>query len=376
MSPQDPDPRAPGIGGLDWALVIATKDRIEALQVCVTLALDQTRPPAEVIVVDASRDWHDHAARIGAIMERRPGIGFRHLPAALPSLTVQRNQGIALARAAVLFLLDDDSFMYPDCAERIMAIYDADAEARIGGIQTGIAPHPPRDGLNAGARKRQGARSASAGTSEGGIRSWLMQHLFLMNKALLFIPYDAPPSARSLPAGSPPASIAGQQVVPTTLFQGYRMTFRRQAVLEEPFDELLRYYCPGEDVDASYRVSRRHRLLTAPEARLHHFTAASGRIDRFSTTVLSVLNQAVLLRRHAADQAAARRRFFALLWRRLLAETLKDALSRRFGFPQARGILRARAGARRIFAMPPEALAEWYPAEQARIVKMPAQSRQ
>ena len=110
-------------------------------------------------------------------------------------------------------------------------------------------------------------------------------------------------------------------------------------------------------------------LLTAPAARLHHFTSAGGRIDRLRTTTLSALNQAVLLRRHAADQTGARRRYFALMRRRLLAEVLKDALSRRFDLPQARGILQAHARARRIFGMTSKELADWYPAEQARLLR-------
>lgn len=364
-----PDPRSSDASAptpLDWALVIATKDRIEALRVCITLALEQGRPPAEVIVVDASRDWRGHAERIGGVMAAHPGVRFRYLQAALPSLTVQRNQGIAEARAAVLFLLDDDSFMYPDCAERIMAIYEADAQGLVGGIQTGTAAHPPRTGIEAGARKKKGSRMIGKGGQKrhGWLRRLVMQRLFLMDKDALFIPYDAP-----APLSPVPASLAGQDVVPARLFQGYRMTFRRQAVLDEPFDDLLRYYCPGEDIDASYRVSRRYLMLTAPEARLHHFTAADGRIDRFRTTALSALNQAVLLRRHAADQTGARRRYFALMRRRFLAEVLKDALSRRFDLPQARGILHGRTKARHVFAMPPEALAEWYPAEQDRLVR-------
>lgn len=370
MPPEPPDSAAP----LDWALVIATKDRPDALRVCVTLALDQTRPPSEVIVVDASQAWRDHADRIGQVMAGHPGVRFRYLQAALPSLTVQRNQGIARARAAVLFLLDDDSFLYPDCAERIMAIYDADAEGRIGGIQAGVVPDPPPAAAGAGAQKKTGSRTVSAGHEKGRGRAghWLMRRVFLMNKDALFIPYDA-----LSPLPPLPAALAGRDVLPARLFQGYRMTFRRRAVLEEPFDELLRYYCPGEDIDVSYRVSRRHLLLTAPQAQLHHFTAAEGRIDRFRTTVLSALNQAVLLRRHATDQADARRRYFALMRRRLLAEALKDALSRRASLPQARGIWQARKGARRIFAMTPEALAEWYPAEQERLVRGPGgQSRQ
>jgi GT2 family glycosyltransferase len=358
-----PAPAAP----LTWSLVIATKDRPDALAICIRLALAQTRPPAEVVVVDASAAWEDHAAAIRALMaEAGPGIPLHVLRAEAASLTVQRNQGIAQAQAPVLFLIDDDSFMYPDCAAQVMRIYEADAAGLLGGVQTSVAPLPPEGaGVGGGARKQKGSQAIGAGGHRRGpLRRWLMQRLLLLDKAETFIPYEDRPARHPLPE-----ALAGLPAVPVALFQGFRMTFRRAAVIEEPFDGLLRYYCPGEDIDASYRVSRRHPLATATEARLHHYAAQGGRIDRRRTTALSALNQAALLRRHAADQPRVRRLYFALMRRRLLAETLKDLLSRRWGLPQARGVLLAWPLARQVFAMSPEALQAWYPGAQERLVK-------
>ncbi|MGZ2260295.1 glycosyltransferase [Roseobacter sp. A03A-229] len=365
------DQKAWAMGELSWGLVVSTKDRLDALTVCVELALAQTRPPSEVVVVDASADWQDHARIIKEACAVIPGLPVTYLQADQPSLTVQRNQGVAVARADILFMIDDDSFMHPDCAEKIMALYEKDTETAVAGIQAAptseVPPQVQRGGApQAGARKDVGALNFRQKAKSGHhpVRQWIMRKLFLMNAEEMFIPYDGAFHRHPLPA-----TLQGEAVTSAILFVGFRMTFRRDAVQTEPFDGLLRYYCPGEDADVSYRISRHRAILSAREARLHHFTSASGRINRRATTVLSSLNQAVLLHRHAADRTAARRRYFALMRRRLLAETFKDLLSRRLRLPQARGVLQAWASARAIFEMSPEDLVAWYPGAQERVVK-------
>ena len=83
--------------------------------------------------------------------------------------------GIAqLQTHEILFLLDDDSFMYPDCAERIMAVYDADADGLVGGIQTGVTALPPPAATHGGAQKKRGSRVVGAGSEKdrGRVGRW------------------------------------------------------------------------------------------------------------------------------------------------------------------------------------------------------------
>ena len=54
--------------------------------------------------------------------------------------------------------------------------------------------------------------------------------------------------------------------------------------------------------------------------------------------------------------------------RRLLAEFLKDLLSRRWNLPQMRGLLAARRWTSAIFAMSDGKLESWYPDMQRRIL--------
>lgn len=146
------------------------------------------------------------------------------------------------------------------------------------------------------------------------------------------------------------------------------MTFRRDVITEHLFDPALMYYALGEDLDASYRVSQSSSIVTSERALLHHYTASSGRVNRFTATLLQMTNQAVLLARHADDMAYARAAYVRLTRRRVVAELLTDGLSRRFTFPQLRAVLAARAIARTAFATPLSELESWYIAEQRRIV--------
>jgi len=346
---------------LTWGLVIATKDRLEPLKICVELALKQTRSPVEVVIVDASSDWQKHARLIGDLLEPRPDIRLVFEQATLPSLTVQRNQAVQKASADIVFMVDDDSFMHPSCAEEIMAIYEADTTSAVAGVQA-CETAELKDIEIHGARKQNVDVSKARDSSR--ILRWVFRKVFMMGMTEVFIPYDG--AFHDWPV---PETLKAADVSPARVFGGFRMTYRRKFVVQSPFDPILRYYCPGEDLDGSYRISRLGGLLTANRAYLHHYASASGRLNRFQVAFLWSLNQAVLLRRHAPNQKWARRVFARRITHRILSDILKDLLMRRFSMPQFRGTARAAIVARRVFAMSDKELEDWYPALQEKIVK-------
>lgn len=349
---------------LNWALVIATLDRIDILCEAVQLALGQTRPPAEVIIVDASVNLEEARQRVKAVLERFPDVRLEHVAAQEKSLTVQRNQGAALARADILFMIDDDSLMYPDCAEAIMRVYEVDPHQEIAGVQAVLADDLPTGTTVSMTRKEKGDVGNLERRQFVALRKWLRRHLFLMDAQALFIPYDG-----AYPYRPAPPDVTALSVAPSCLFHGCRMTFRRSVVMKERFESILRSYCPGEDLDASYRMSRHGALLTCHDALLYHYEVAGGRIDRYKVSHLSVLNQSVCLRLHARDAVRARRAFRTLMLRRIFAECLKDGLSRRWTFPQVRGIFSALVRSRRIWSMDLESLYSWYVTEQAELLR-------
>ena len=350
---------------LSWGLTIATKDRLEILKTCVELALTQTRPPLEVVIADSSADWDGNAREIKAIVDRlRPDVRFVYEKGQAPSLTVQRNQAVARTTADILFMIDDDSLMQPDCAEAIMRVYEADTAGRVAGVQASETAKVP-GGEVKGAQKQNVDMSQTRKKSRG--LKWLLAKGLMMNKTEVFIPYDK--VYHSGQSGSIPAELGHLALAPAALFGGFRMTYRRAVVVAEPFDATLRYYCPGEDLDGSYRISRHGLLLTCYGGKLHHFVSAAGRLNRHQVAYLWSLNQAVLLRRHAGDQSWARRAYLRRMVHRIAADMVKDLLMRRFSLPQMRGTFAALKMSRKVWTKSPEALEHWYPALQEQIVK-------
>ena len=77
-------------------------------------------------------------------MSHHTKIRWTYVAAARRSSASQRNQGVRLSTADILFLIDDDSLMYPDCAEQIMRIYEADKDKAVSGINAIHVASAPR----------------------------------------------------------------------------------------------------------------------------------------------------------------------------------------------------------------------------------------
>lgn len=350
---------------LTWALVVATYQREKILPQCIKLAVEQSRQPAEIIIVDASKNWETTCNKVlSEIAAIAPHIRWVYVSANQPGLPLQRNQGIDLATADILFMIDDDSFMHPDCAAEIMQLYEADLEQRVAGIQASLVDTMPTEMVVEDATKSVGWKQNQWTVRISGLQHFVWKHIFLMNNEVTCIPYYG-----DFPHYEVPESLAGMNAHFTRIFHGCRMTFRREVIAKERFEPLLLYYALNEDMDASYRVSKHGMLLEAGNAKLHHFQSGSGRLSRFIVSTLSSLNQAVCVQRYSTDHKRDRTRFYVLNTRRVMAEFFKDGLSRRWTFPQLRGVLTAFRYAPIIFSLSSEELAEWYPQFQKTFVE-------
>lgn len=349
---------------LSWGLVIATYQREKILSQCLQLAVEQTRKPGEIIVIDASENWQSTRSQIMAeIAANYPEIRWIYQAADQRGLPLQRNQGLALATADIAFLLDDDSLMYPTCAEEIMRVYEADTEGVVKGVQSILASTLPSEVTVTDTPKAVGSYRDQWIPGIESVQRFIWRHLFLMDSDFLCIPYDG-----EFPNYSVPPSLSHLNVRPVKIFHGCRMTYRREAIAQEPFEPLLLFYALLEDMDASYRVSRHGMLLETSDAKLHHFQSSSGRLSRYVVSILSAMNQAVCLRRYSNDLKRDRDRFYWLTVRRVLAEMFKDGLSRRWTFPQVRGLLSALKYSPQVFKLSDEELAHWYPCFQKELI--------
>jgi glycosyltransferase involved in cell wall biosynthesis len=329
------------------------------------LVVEQTRQPVEIIVVDASENWESTRNKIlTEIAETAPHIRWVYTSARQRGLPLQRNQGLELATADILFFLDDDSLMHPTCAEEIMKIYEADTQQAVMGVQASLTDDMPSDVVVRDEKKPVGWSGNGWIPFISALHQFVWRNIFLMDSTKLCVPYYG-----YFPEHDIPQPIQALDVFPVNVSHGCRMTFRRDVITREKFEPLLMYYALNEDMDASYRVSKHGVLLEAVNAKLHHFHSNSGRLSRYIVTALSALNQAVCVKRYSDNLQRDRLRFYWLTFRRGIAEIFKDGLSRRWTFPQARGIFVSFKYAPLVFSMSDRELAEWYPRFQEEFVQ-------
>lgn len=316
----------------DWTLVICTLDRCAVLQQALRAALSQTRLPRQIIVVDASSDWQrcrDEVLREFAT--GHPSIEWIYVGSELRSLTHQRNIAVRACTSEIVFLLDDDSFMFPDCAAEIMSVYERDADRHIGGVSAMLSPINPLLESNPETR---------AIVSDAAVRSYSPLSQFIHSfweQYKLFIPYDGKFHSHAAALG-----VLEPHLSEELLFHGCRMTFRTDAVREAGgCEEVLIRQCFAEDVDISYRVSRRHAIVLTRKALLFHALTATSRAGKAIQSTLVILNAVVLYCLHTSLQTGRRRVVYGFALRRLAVETLRDTFKPWRGYPNARGVLNA-----------------------------------
>ncbi|RKZ51372.1 MAG: glycosyltransferase family 2 protein [Candidatus Parabeggiatoa sp. nov. 3] len=355
-----------------WALVIPTYKREAVLQRCLYFAARQTLQAKEIIVVDASPDWAQTREQVmQTLAVQYPGIDWQYVQAKRASSAAQRNQGIALATADIVFLIDDDSFMYSDCAEEVLRIYVQDTAHQVAGIMPNLEALPPdsQPPSNENAEHLNAHLNLSTQLKliQVKLRGWAKR---LIKDDDIFIPYDL-----SFPKYTLPETLKEMAVHPVPMIHGARMSYRREILEEVRFEETLARYAVNEDNDVCYRASRLGMLLQALKARICHEQTSGGRLTRLTTTVLWGLNQAVLHRFHSVDIDQFKKRFVKLLWQRLLTQTIKDVLDRRWTLPSTRGIVFVLRHYQEILSKTPDELRAWYPQFQHTLISRDEQDK-
>jgi GT2 family glycosyltransferase len=342
----------------------------------VRLSLTQSFPPIEIIIVDASDNLDAHRTRIEAIFATHaaarlgPLPDLIYLPSPVKSLTQQRNIAIERARGDILFLFDDDTLMFPDCAEAVIKTFAVDGDCRIAaGMAMGVPQLPGHARVDDDDRKASGTSIVGrSAIHETRLVAWIWNNIFMMSAPSHFIAYDDPRRIERADM----ISVGPLCLLSLPLLSGFAMCVRAEVARKEPFDPALLSYSPAEDLDASYRFSRHGLNVLFETARVHHFEAASGRIKRRQAITLGLMNLAAFVAKNSARPGRDIPSFYLRYARRLLAELLKDGLSRRFTFPQFKGVLSAFRPTIAIFRHGRDGFDDWYRLQQMRVLKWPA----
>lgn len=343
---------------LSWSLIVCTINRREVLEQSLGTAINQTRLPKQIIVVDASDDWEFSKTRIlDSLARDYKSIEWIYVDSEQKSLTYQRNAGFKFCKSDVVFFLDDDSFMYPNCAEEIMQVYENDKFQRVGGVSAILAITPPQTLLNNDQNERKIEPPSKWKPS-------LAPMYKLWYQDQLFIPYDGKYHTHDI------SELASRSsVVSEVLFHGCRMTYRTSVVKEVGgFDEVLIRGAIAEDSDISYRVSRKYALVIATQARIFHEQTKIARINSYKNSMMVILNIVVLfLLNTKGDNEVSFLIYRHVIWR-LLLELIRDSAKPQQGFPHVRGVFQAILYLPKILQMNKNQLRRWYPQFQAHIL--------
>ena len=142
---------------LTYDVVIATRNRPEALRFCIPLLLGQSRKPKRIIVVDSSDDPAPTECVVRAVSSGAVDTDVE-LIRSEPGTSLQRNIGLRRISSDVAFFPDDNLLVLPGALEAMMRIYELDEDGVIGGVCSAEALNPPGNVLvtaNRSYRKRK-----------------------------------------------------------------------------------------------------------------------------------------------------------------------------------------------------------------------------
>ncbi|WP_295578544.1 glycosyltransferase family 2 protein [uncultured Lamprocystis sp.] len=252
---------------LSTTVVIPTFHRPAELTTALRSILTQTRRPDELIVVD---DGNLPELPLHSQLQQA-GIACRLERKALPGLTESRNLAIAIATGDLLFFFDDDVELFPDYLEHTICIFEQDAAGRIGGVGGVIVNHKPVD-TSRRLRRILDRLFLNSGTTEGRV----LRSGFSVNYGYTGRLPDTDYRVDFLPGGV--------------------CAYRREVFSTLRFTPGYHEVAIGEDLDFSYRVGRRWRLVLTPKSRLYHFESPKMRHAPFATGRRFILGKYLFFR--------------------------------------------------------------------------------
>ncbi|MCU0652678.1 MAG: glycosyltransferase [Candidatus Pacebacteria bacterium] len=233
---------------MEISVIIPTYKRTRDLDECLGSILAQSELPVEVLVVDNGDD-----APTRSLVSRRKdefarrGVRLDYLENRQEnSLTVARNLGVKATHGEIIIFLDDDVILDKDYVRGISAVY----------------------------RKQRQAL---------GVQGYIKQERFSLKRNFfrrMFCHYHLENNrCRALPSVSATYPARLDRVIGCEWLSGANHSFKRRVYGEFFYDENLKKYSDGEDLEFSYRVFKKYpgSLFITPAAKLVHKSSPAGR---------------------------------------------------------------------------------------------------
>lgn len=351
---------------LSFDVVIATCNRPQALALSIPLILAQSRLPERLIVIDSSDDHAPVAAMVAQTTVGWPGQVI--VEQAARGLPYQRNRGLTHVQADVVIFPDDDSLFHPGTSEAILEAYERDTTCAVAGVCAAPVNYPPSGTLPEGTYAMTAAHRRDAKNQRLRNR---IEKMFSHAKPVLYLGQVL--RAHQIMRQPLPAWLVRPDYSLVEYMTGFRMSFRTALIKEVGFDSAMSGYALSEDVDASLAVARQGLLVGALQARVYHHRFPGGRPDPYVWGVITVLNRAYVVLKHAADgglsEPEARAARSRLVWfmRLKLLTTVPAALRSPAGRARFRGAWDAAKEARGMLDLPQAELSAVYRAACKRL---------
>ena len=256
------------------SVIIPTLNRPQDLTVAMESLMRQTHHPVEILIVDQSEDSRTREA-VEAVQAKYPeqaGL-FKYFHRTEKSTARARNFGTGNVSGEVVSYLDDDVELMPDYYEKISRY---------------LKDNPSWGGVSGSLIQEDMLRGA-----KGTLRRFLWK-FFLLNNG----------DGRMTPSGFgyPIYDRPVKHLTRVELFHGCNMSFRRQVLGEERFDEWFVGYSYREDAEFAYRISQKAQLWMVPDARLHHHESTKNRLDYERLKQMEMRNCLYVYKKHRSGR--------------------------------------------------------------------------
>ncbi len=225
-------------------ILICTKNRPEDIKKNLFSLFKQTYAPGKIIIVDASDS--DRTEKV--INKFRDNLKIEYIKSSISSTTYQRNIGIKKSTGNIIIMLDDDVVLDRNFILEIVKIYRTHPDA--GGVSGMIVNMPKLSPLYD-----------------------IFKYVFLQTGTSKRKPNYIKKS------GFPSVSLITNRITEQNFMQSCVCSYKKAILNKFIFDENLTKYAYMEDVDISYRISKHHKLIRTPYAKLEHFPSAEGRVS-------------------------------------------------------------------------------------------------
>ena len=165
--------------------------------------------------------------------------------------------------------MDDDIVLEPDALEAMLNFWAA-APDDVGGATCNHMNHP---------------EVMAEGIKSSALVAWLGLY--------------SPQNGAVLKSGIHTMIGCPQGTIYVSWLPTYAVVYRRDILAQFAFDPWFKGYSYLEDLDFSYRISRKHRLAVVANSRFYHYPSSIGRTEPYKFGKKEVLNRFHFVAKHS-----------------------------------------------------------------------------